>query len=196
MRMNYEENAKIFKALSDVQDKIVLHGYSGEESSVRMYDWNANKRYYTTPARRPSDDIIPCVQIDIQKKRLLVAGIRYPYRIVRIADGTEEMVHERKDSQGKCLVEITEKPGNDLLSLVKCVSAHWGPKDKNIITTDWTGAAKVYDASSGALNMTLPDAGHWAVLSRCKELIVFFNKKTGAVTTYRWPFLVRQPSQK
>ena len=191
------------KALcNEANNRLIIHSTLSDQPELTLYDCDAKEPViYSTRSTTPSD-IARSVQLDRTKKRCLFGAVRYPYQIVDVENGT--LVHpiERENSSERDLVTIVRgdaKSGGRASSFnerVKQVSAHWGPGDKTIITTDWTGDMCIYDAKTHALIKKCPDAGHWLMQSPCKQWILMRNQSNNTVTVWHWPELVQHSSQK
>jgi len=155
-----------------------------------LYDHDEKKVLCTTSKLMPHDTM-RSAQMDNKKERCLLGSVNYPYYLMTIKDGA--LQHPFKDAKSRdeaLKTEYTDSGGvlNDgraydafFAEKVKYVGAYWGPQEKSIITTDWTGDINIYDANSNELTLRLPGAGHRISFSSDGSWAVTHNHTTHEV---------------
>ena|GEM_PF-5970914 len=154
------------------------HSRENPYYNVQVYDLDKKTICYDTHdvANNAEHDIVPCIQMNAQRTRCLLAGVARRYRVVSMVDG--KVIYtapEHKGFQGKSVEDITKLPqysgrdgvlmeqykrivGKDYLlkhSLARIV-AYWTSGDQEIVTTDWTDENEIYDAHKHTLIGRLP----------------------------------------
>jgi|GEM_PF-5706116 len=182
------------KVLCNAQNnRLIMHESMGTWHALTLYN-SAEQKIISIPDPNRLFDIAQSVQLDRQKELCLVGGVRYPYQIIALKDGKVVHKSERKNSSStqniRSLVLGDDKPGEDVSfdERIKQVSAHWGPGDKTIITTDWTGVSR-YDAKTHELIRKVSAPGY-KMLSHCRQWMLLRNSAENKTTVWYVPQMV------
>lgn len=190
--------SKPIKALyNEANNHLILHDAWGNWSDLTLYNCDEkNPVIYATRSTTPYDTA-RSVQLDRKKEFCLVGGVRYPYQIIAVEDGQVVYRSERENNRQQGLISLVlggDKSSERALfnERSRQASAHWGPEEKSIITTDWTGDVCIYDAKTHELIKNIKKAGHTLMFSYCKQWMLVRNSAENKTTVWYVPQMIEK----